>query len=73
MVIIKSFKIMKAVLNKKLPTSKTARSLKRAAANVRSDFSKLSSTDQAESMKIEGDSNFQIRKIYPDVGLPIKM
>ena len=49
-VIIKSIKIMKAVLDKKLPTSITARRLKRAAKTVRSDFAKLSSTDQAESM-----------------------
>ena len=72
-VIIKSIKIMKAVLDKKLPTSITARRLKRAAKTVRSDFAKLSSTDQAESMTREGDDSFQIKKIYPEKGLPMKI
>ena len=72
-VIIKSIKLMKAVLDKKLPTSITARRLKRAAKSVKEDFAKLGSTDQAESMTTSADQNFQIKSIYPEQGLPMKM
>ena len=58
------------VNTKRIPDSKRIRKFKNAAQKVREDFEKLSSTEHAESMVAE---DFQVRPIYPEKGLPIKL